>query len=549
MTTPTAGDGTVRAATMQLLRELGMTTVFSNPSLTEMKLFENWPDDIRFVMGLQEATVVAMADGYAQATGVSPLVIVNGGAGLGNAMGSVYNASGAHTPMVIIGGQQGRRMMLGEPFLKARDATLLPQPYVKWTGEPARPQDVPELLLKAFHIANQAPKGPVFVSIPEDDWVRPAAEVPVVPRRVRNAVSPDQEALTELAAALNAAERPALVAGPAVETQGARQDLVALAERLNATVYGSPAWPRASFPETHPRFGRHLPPIPAMISEILSGHDVVAVLGGPAFTLITSMDLFATHPADLDSKVVWDALPEGTTILHVTDDPEQASWSIASTTYVCPPGAAVRGLVPLIEPRGEAAEPVAREEIPVPEATEPLTQAYLFHTLAQELPPDAAVFEELPIDRTYFHEQIHLGPGNDYFASTTGALGFPFAGAVGYAMARPDRRTVAVVGEGSAQYTLHALWTAAKHNLPVTFVIPDNAGYVSLKISIMEQEKWRSGWDLTGVDTAAIAQGFGCPAERVETASQLQEALKRSFTVDGPVLLDVMIAGPEGIHL
>ena len=122
---------TVREATMQLLRDLGMTTVFSNPSLTEMKLFESWPSDIRFVMGLQEASVVAMADGYAQATGDPPLVILNGGAGLGNAMGSIYNAAGAHTPMVVLGGQQSRRMVLGEPFLKARDVTLLPKPYRK----------------------------------------------------------------------------------------------------------------------------------------------------------------------------------------------------------------------------------------------------------------------------------------------------------------------------------------------------------------------------------------------------------------------------------
>lgn len=548
MTTATPSGRTVREATMQLLRDLGMTTVFSNPSLTEMKLFESWPSDIRFVMGLQEAAVVAMADGYAQATGTPPLIIVNGGAGLGNAMGSVYNAAGAHTPMVILGGQQARRMQLGEPFLKARDATLLPKPYVKWTGEPARPQDVPELLMKAFHIARQTPQGPVFVSVPEDDWVRPAAETPLVARTVREAVMPERAALDELAGVLSRAERPALVAGPSVDAQGARSDLVELAEKLNATVWGSPAWPRSGFPESHPLFARILPPIPAMISDLLSPHDVVVILGSPAFTLITSMDLFSTQPAGLDTNTVWQ-LPEGTSFYHITDDPEAAAWSMAATTFVCPPGGVIRGLIPLVEQRTRPAVVPARQEIPVPEPSEPLTQAYLFHLLAQELPPDAAVFEELPIDRTYFHEQITLGPGNSYFASATGALGFPFAGAVGYALARPDRRTVAVVGEGSAQYTLHALWTAAQHNLPVTFVIPDNSGYVSLKISIVEQQAWRSGWDLSGVDVAALASGFGCPAERIESPTQLRESLKRAFASDGPALLDVVIAEPQGIHL
>jgi benzoylformate decarboxylase len=490
-----------------------------------------------------------MADGYAQATGDAPLVIVNGGAGLGNAMGSVYNAAGAHTPMVILGGQQARRMQLGEPFLKARNPTLLPMPYVKWTGEPARPQDVPELLAKAYYIARQTPQAPVFVSVPEDDWVRPASPVPFQVRTVREAVAPDRAMLHELAEVLSNAERPALVAGPSVDAQGARRDLVALAEKLNAAVYGTPAWPRSSFPETHPLFARILPPIPAMITEALSAHDVVVVLGGPAFTLITSMDLFSTQPADLDTNVVWQQLPEGTSCYHVTDDPEAAAWSMAATSFVCPPGAAIRELIPLVTERARTAVLPPRAEIPVPEPSEPITQAYLFHLLAQELPPDAAVFEELPIDRTYFHEQIALGPDNGYFASATGALGFPFAGAVGFSLARPDRRTVVVVGEGSAQYTLHALWTAVRHNLPVTFVIPDNAGYVSLKISIVEQEAWRNGWDLSDVDMAALAQGFGCPAERIESPGGLRDALKRAFSADGPMLLDVAIAGPQGIHL
>jgi benzoylformate decarboxylase len=187
---------TVREATLDLFRELGMTTVFSNPSHSEMKLFESWPDDFRFVMGLQEATVVSMADGYAQASMSPALVIINGGPGLGNAMGSVYTAASAHTPMVILGGQQARKLLQGEPFLNATEATSLPRPYIKWAAEPARPQDVPALLLKAYHIANQAPQGPVFVAVPEDDWVRPAETAPLKIRTVESAVVPDPAVLT-----------------------------------------------------------------------------------------------------------------------------------------------------------------------------------------------------------------------------------------------------------------------------------------------------------------------------------------------------------------
>ncbi|MGW4401155.1 benzoylformate decarboxylase [Amycolatopsis nivea] len=532
----------VRDATLDLLRELGMTTIFSNPSHTEMKLFESWPSDFRFVTGLQEASVVGMADGYAQATGAPSLVMINGGPGLGNAMGSVYTAASAHTPMVILGGQQARKMLQGAPFLHAKDATQLPQPYIKWAAEPARPQDVPALLAKAYHIAKQHPQGPTFVAVPEDDWVRPAGP-PVKVRTVEQAVVPNPAVLAKVAEELNAAERPALVAGPAIDAQGARYDLVRLAEKLGATVWGSPVWPRASFPESHPQFAGVLPPIPELISEKLGQHDVVAILGSPAFTLFTTADLFSTEDAELDSSAPPE-LPEGTRFLHVTDDPEAASWSMADAVYVCPPGQVVKQLGTLVRQRDGLAAPVPKQTYPVPEASEPLTQAYLFHLLSQELPEDAVLFEELPIARADFHEQIPLGPSNGYFATASGALGFPFAGAVGYALARPDRRAVVVVGEGSAQYTLHALWTAAQHRLPVTFVIPNNSGYLSLKYYLADQKAWQAGWDLSDVDMAQLAKGFGCAAERITSPDGLRDSLKKALSADGPVLLDVVVEDP-----
>jgi benzoylformate decarboxylase len=537
---------TVRDATLDLLRQLGLTTVFSNPSHTEMKLFDRWPDDFRFVTGLHEASVVGMADGYAQATGEPSLVVINGGPGLGNAMGAVYTAASAHTPMLILGGQQARKLLLGEPFLNATEAPSLPRPYIKWSAEPARPQDVPAVLEKAYHIARQAPRGPVFVAVPEDDWIRPASPTPLKPRTVRAAVVPDLRILGEIAAALNSAERPALVAGPGVEIGGARRDLVRLAEKTGSTVYGSPVWPRGSFPEAHPLFGGVLAPLPELINQRLGRHDVVLILGSPAFTLFTTADLFSVEPAPLDQSDQ-PRLPESTRSLHVTDDPLAAAWSLADDAVVCPPAQAVRDLVPLVAQRDRAAAAAIRSEtVPVPEPSQPMTQAYLFQLLAQELPADAQVFEELPIARADFHEQIPLGPENGYFATASGALGFPFAGGVGYAIARPDQRVVVVVGEGSAQYTLHALWTAAQHNAPVTFVIPNNSGYLSLKYYLdgKSQQAWQMGWDLSGVDMAQLARGFGCRGERIEAPEHLREAIKGALTSDGPVLLDVVVADP-----
>ncbi|MFJ4688121.1 benzoylformate decarboxylase [Streptomyces sp. NPDC091377] len=542
---PETGTRTVRDATLEVLKQLGLTTVFSNPSHSEMKLFENWLEgDFKFVMGLQEAAVVGMADGYAQATGEPSLVIINGGPGLANAMGSVYTAASAKTPMVILGGQQARKMLLGEPFLVAKDSTQLPKPYIKWAGEPARPQDVPAMIAQAYQIARQAPQGPVFVAVPEDDWVRPADPEPLRIAQVRRAVVPDPVALEEIAAALNGAERPGLIAGGPVDAQGARGELIALAEKLNARVWGAPVWNRGAFPENHPLFAGVLPPIPELINERLAAqHDVVVVLGGPAFTLFTAWDLFSTAPADLD-RSPRPTLTADVDFLHVTDDPQAAAATLAGRSFVAPPGAVVKALVPLVEQRERVALSPVREPVPVPEPSTPLTQAYLFQELAKELPDDAVLFEELPIARADFHEQIPLGADNGYFATASGALGFPFAGAVGYALARPERRAVVVVGEGSAQYTIHALWTAARHNLPVTFVIPDNSGYLSLKYYLQDQKSWEAGYDLSGVDMAQIARGFGVRGERVESPDGLREALRDALTADGPVLLDVVVSDP-----
>src|SRR6186713_3749736 len=199
---------TVREATVCLLRELGMTTIFGNPGSTELPLFRDFPADFQYVLGLQESVVVGMADGYAQATHNAAFVNLHSAVGVGHAMGNIFTAYRNRTPLVITAGQQARSILPYEPFLSATAATKLPEPYVKWSSEPARGEDVPAAIARAYYVAMQQPCGPTFVSIPIDDWTRPTQ--PIEARRVSRELGPDPEAMKALVAALSASKRPAL---------------------------------------------------------------------------------------------------------------------------------------------------------------------------------------------------------------------------------------------------------------------------------------------------------------------------------------------------
>src|ERR1700720_245106 len=212
----------VRAAVLDLLRAFGMTSIFGNPGSTELPLFRDFPKDFRYVLGLQEAVVVGMADGYAQATRNAAFVNLHSAAGVGNAMGNIFTAYRNRTPLVITAGQQARSILPYEPFLFSTQATELPKPYVKWSCEPARAEDVPLAIARAYYIAMQPPRGPTFVSIPVDDWDRLCE--PLAPRAVSRVVLGDPELLARAARALRMALRPVIVVGAAVARDGAWEE-------------------------------------------------------------------------------------------------------------------------------------------------------------------------------------------------------------------------------------------------------------------------------------------------------------------------------------
>ncbi|MFY1700577.1 benzoylformate decarboxylase [Micromonospora sp. WMMA1923] len=522
---------TVRDTTYDLLRELGLTTVFGNPGSTEEPFLQDFPADFHYVLALQEASAVAMADGYAQATQGPAHVNLHTAPGTGNGMGNLVTAWHNRTPLLVTAGQQSREMLLLEPRLASPRATELVQPYVKWSHEPVRAQDIPAAVMRAYATAVQPPAGPVFLSLPLDDWHQPADPPPPV-RAVATRYAPDPRRLRDFAEILAASRTPVLVLGAAVDRALAWPAAVALAEKLRVPVWSAPAAERASFPEDHPYFRGVLPYAIAPLAEALRGHDTVLVVGAPVFR-------YYPH-------VPGDHLPDGTRLLHVTDDPAEAARAPVGDSLLGDAGLTLDALVELL-PSADRPDPPPRPAPETPPAGVPLSADALFAALARHWPADGVLVQESPSNLAALRRQLWIRRPGSYFTMASGGLGFGLPAAVGIALAERDtgrrRPVVAVIGDGSFHYSVQSLWTAARLRLPLVVVVPVNQQYAILKaFAALKETPGVPGLDLPGLDLTALARGYGCAATVVDDPDQLGDALATGLLADRPTILPVPIS-------
>jgi benzoylformate decarboxylase len=523
---------TVREAVIALLREHRMTTLFGNPGSTELPLTLDFPPDFRYLLGLQESVVLGMADGYAQATRSAAFVNLHSAAGVGHAMGNLFTAFKNRTPLVVTAGQQARSILPFDPFLHSTQATELPKPYVKWSVEPARAEDVPLALARAYHVAMTPPRGPVLVSISADDWL--ARTEPVPAHRVSQRLRPEPVLLAELGEALDACQRPAFVIGSAVDRDGAWREAVALAERHNARVWAAPMSGRCGFPEDHRLFAGFLPAMRERIVERLAGHDLVFALGAPAFTY---------HVEGRGPHV-----PEGASLVQLIDDPATAAWTPQGLSVI---GSIRLGLQDLLarpapKPRALPAPraPIARATPPA--AGERMSVAFALQTLADLRAPDSIVVEEAPSARPVMQAHLPILRPETFYTMDSGGLGWGLPAAVGVALGKPGARVIALTGDGSAMYSIQALWSAAQLKLPIAFVILKNRRYAALQdfapVFGYAPGDPVAGTELPDLDFVALAAGQGVPGVRIERAGALRGALAEALRAEGPRLVEIEVA-------
>ena len=365
---------TVRDEALQTMRRLGLTTIFGNPGSTEISFLTDLPDDIRFVLGLHEGSVVGIAAGYAIARGEPAFVNLHTAAGLGNAINAIANARDCRAPLVVVVGQQDRRQIAHEPFLTGRQLERLAGEYPVWTNFPVRAQDVPGAIARAYNEAI-AGAGPAIVVVPMGDWSEPADELAAgSPARVLRSASVASEQVDELAALVAAARSPALVVGMC-DTREQWAAIIALAERLRCPVWQEPFVRRAGFPQDHRLFAGHLSWRRGSMRRTLSAYDTVVAIGAGAFRLY----LF-----DEPTAVV----APGTRVAVITEHQAEAHRSHCELALVGSVASACSALADALPQRdGDAPEPMRRPPAPSrPEPGAPLTPGHVFAGLARAAP-------------------------------------------------------------------------------------------------------------------------------------------------------------------
>jgi benzoylformate decarboxylase len=524
---------TVRDAVFEMWRDRGMTTIFGNPGSTELPMLKDYPDDFRYVLGLQEIVAVGMADGFAQATGRVTHVNLHTAPGVGNGMGAIFNAQANKSPLLVTAGQQARQLMTLQANLTNRDAIRMPHPLVKWSYEPPRAEDVPHALARGAHLASLPPRGPVFVSIPMDDWdadVDPDAIGHQTTRTVTGRSQADPAAIRELAQRLTEAASPVLVAGPDIEASGGRDAAVALAEKLRLPVFAIPApgGGRLGFPEDHPHFQGILPPAIGPLGETLAGYDLVLVAGSSVFPYYPNI------PGPL--------LPDETRLVAITSDPDEAARAPMGDAIVADVALTLQGLVDAAAEPPQREAPQARPAAEAMEDSDPMNASHAMAALAEALPDDGIVVLESPASTLALRNQMRPSRPDSYFFAAGGGLGFGMPAAVGVQLAKPDRPVVCVVGEGSAQYAIQTFWTAAAYKAPVTFVVPRNDEYAILKwFAVMKDVAGAPGLDLPKLEVAQVARGYGVDARQVRSRDELADALAAAIASDAPNVIEVPV--------
>ena len=544
---------TGRSAFLQLLVDEGVSHLFGNPGTTELPLMEvisRYPQ-LRYVLGLQESVVLAMADGYSRASGRLSACNLHCAPGLGHAMGALYNAKFSGSPVLVTAGQHEIGHGLTEPLLYA-DLVAIAQPLVKWAVAVERIEDLPRIVHRAAKIALAPPTGPVFISLPGSILDDEAAIDMGSPSRVERATRPADGVIADMAARILRAERPVIVAGKELADHHAFDEACRFAECIGAPVYLSSVPYNARFPATHPLNMGEITRNQERVRATLSEHDLLVCLGGDLLRM------------SLHSRT--DPLPDAMPLLHICERDWELGKNYATEIAICANvKETLRALLPVLEsaktPAYEAAAAGRRAAIEpknwsarrarhiaalaAKKDATPIWTEYLMARISEVIPAGAIVVEEAVSSASGLATVLKSDDPRSFYGIASGGLGFALPGAIGVSLAHPGRPVVGVLGDGSAMYTIQGLWTAAHLRLPITYIIVNNRGYRIIKDRLLALRHTDAfvGMDLKdpAIDFVALGAGMGVRTARITDPAEIDGVLTRMMKGDGPSLIDVAV--------
>ena len=550
----TSSDKTFgRDAFLSLLVDEGVTHLFGNPGTTELPIMHALSDhtSLTYVLGLQESVVVAMADGFCRASGKLAACNVHVAPGLGNALGAIYNANLSGSPLIITAGQQEQGHGLMEPLLYGPLVDMA-RPLVKWATEITRIEDVPRIVRRAAKIALAPPTGPVFLSLPGDILNKSAALDLGRRTRVDAMTYPSDESLRRLSERIMAAKQPVLLAGTEIVRSDALTEAAELAEVLGAPVYQQTVPHGAHFFSEHPAFMGALTRIQGQVRSTLSPYDLMICIG-----------------ADVLQMSVWsetDPLPPDLPIIQIgLRDWEMGKNYPAEMALRSDVKETLQKLIPQLKElqntKREKTNVTAlenftqnnwstnrrqrRQDISACADESSIDPDWLMMRIADCIPADAIIVDE---GLTTSKNLLHFLPHRDrysYFGMVSGGIGWGIAAAVGVQLAQPNRRVVAISGDGSAMYSPQALWTAAHLELPILFLIFNNQGYRILKERLLafHGNDQYIGMNLRepSIDFTGLATSFGMRAKKITETAQFEAAFKSAVISDAPCLFEIML--------
>ena len=548
-------------ALLHMLSQAGVEYIFGNPGTTELPLNDALIDypGIQYVLGLQETSVMAMADGFSMASGKLGVVNLHISPGLGNAMGILYNAFREGTPLLVTVGQQDRRLHFSEPILGS-DLTAVAKPWTKYAIEVANAWDLPHAIRRAVQAALTPPRGPVLLSLPVDLQMEQADYDVFSATPLNTELRPPLDALEAACEALLAAENPAILAGSRVTEAGAESLLVRLAEQIGAPVFSEcgSTHGRLPFPCDHPLYAQGIPLWAPEVHDRLSTFDTLFVCGTDLLRLYVYFD----PPL---------AIPRTCKIIHLDEDPYQLGKNFPTAIPILgSTKAGLEELTKLLDGRQNSAhhQAVAKRrngceqqhsstretlwrQAKREQASSPMSPLGLMSALAEVLPGDVAVIEEAVTTTNGSFERLGaLKNTSGLFGHRGWGLGWGLGCAIGVQLAWPNRPVLAMLGDGAALYGIQGLWSAAKLKTPVTFVVCNNAQYQILKIGAkgLGLEKAAAGrflgLDLAdpSVDFVKLAESFGVEAVRVDNCNALAEIAGKNLRErKGPLLIEAAV--------